>query len=106
MKIRYGNLFGFFLLLVFAFPLLVKSVHDFEHRVDFHCHEKTDTHYHEKEHSCELCDYQLNQLHELTFQSFAFETFQFNLVSLNTECSRFVSPYQIHFSSRGPPVFM
>ncbi|HLG04277.1 MAG TPA: hypothetical protein VI731_11835 [Bacteroidia bacterium] len=49
---------GVFMLLVFLFPFVEKGMHDFEHRDDFHCTEKSSKHLHANDHDCSICDYQ------------------------------------------------
>ncbi len=44
------------LLIAFLLPQIEQQVHAFEHLNDSHC-SSTDNHFHEQEHSCDICDY-------------------------------------------------
>jgi hypothetical protein len=44
------------LLALFLFPMVEKQLHAFEHAEEFHC-TSTDKHFHDAEHSCEICDF-------------------------------------------------
>jgi hypothetical protein len=58
-------------MLLFLFPLVEKELHAFEHADDFHC-TATDKHFHEQEHSCEICDYTLNDTYSTIQCDFQF----------------------------------
>lgn len=45
------------LILLLLFPQLSKAWHGLEHENDFHCKEKTQKHFHEEEHHCDVCDF-------------------------------------------------
>ena len=44
------------LFILFLFPQVEKSLHDFEHQDDSKCF-STEKHFHSQEHTCSLCDY-------------------------------------------------
>lgn len=57
MQQRQGKYIAFFLLFLFVFPQIEKEIHAWEHADDAHCRVVGKFHFHEKEHSCSLCDY-------------------------------------------------
>jgi len=48
-----------FLVLFFLFPQVEKAIHDIQHLKDSHCSEKSLAHFHKKEHSCAICDFNI-----------------------------------------------
>ena len=52
---------GVLLVVLFLFPQVEKSLHALEHHDEFHCTE-SETHYHEAEHHCSICDYEVSHL--------------------------------------------
>lgn len=53
---KYGSVF---LLLLFLFPLVEKQLHIFDHQKETRC-SATDKHFHEKEHSCRICEFTIS----------------------------------------------
>lgn len=46
-----------FLLSVFLYPFLQKEIHAIEHAGDFRCTTLTQTHLHQEQHHCSVCDF-------------------------------------------------
>ena len=106
MKTTTRKIVGFFLLILFILPLVTKTVHDFGHRNDFHCAEKSAQHIHELEHSCSLCDYQspVSASADLCCNFFVLNSksvvLDIPVITAND------SPLFFRLSSRGPPVLV
>lgn len=106
MKTMFRKIFSLSLLVLFVLPLVTKSVHDFGHRNDFHCSEKSSKHLHEQEHNCSLCDYQSPVSHAIDFTC--------NPVVLNSQpvlldipvLANNDTPLFFRLSSRGPPALV
>ena len=94
-----------FILFLFLFPQVHKSVHDFEHRKDFHCDAKAEKHFHTFEHVCKLCDFSLSggdetKLCKYDLVPVVFE-FDFTIPAIEV----FQSNFWQSLPSRAPPVF-
>lgn len=103
MKIWFQRIFSFFLIAIFLFPQVEKAVHDFHHRNDFHC-TSSDAHFHETEHHCHLCDYNVSLLTPIQWPDFSINydhTFYQPLYPI--KIGVYVSFPSYFFSLRGPP---
>jgi hypothetical protein len=97
------KLSGYFLLLAFLFPLVQKGIHDFGHRLDFHCEEKSDKHFHEQEHTCAACDYQVPASGDLSFSSDCILIPAKPFSPVDFTIAEFPSAFFHRTLSRGPP---
>lgn len=94
-----------FMLVAFALPGVLKSLHDLEHSHDSHCTATaSDKHIHEAFHDCSLCDTQLTTTSELPTDYVIFVAKAitnhiafFKSVTFNTT--------SFLFSGRAPPAF-
>jgi hypothetical protein len=57
MQQRHKKYLVAFLLFLLIFPQIEKGIHALRHMHDDHCRVVGEFHFHEKEHSCSLCDY-------------------------------------------------
>lgn len=102
MLFRLRKYFSIFTLAVFLFPLVVEEVHTYGHRNDFHC-TASDTHFHELEHHCTICDY-IPYTSDNTFQENTFSFLEiYTTVCFNYYESVAVLNRHFNFSLRGPP---
>ncbi|MDP4184435.1 MAG: hypothetical protein Q8862_04625 [Bacteroidota bacterium] len=93
-------------LLVFLYPFVVKEVHDIVHRNDFHFHSGSSKTFHNPEHHCAVCNYEIQYTESLPAQPVVSTIFTF--------CGKLVHPYAkvLYVSSknsillRGPPTFL
>ena len=95
---------SFFLLLLFLFPVVEKQVHTFIHYSDNHCSSTTDKHFHESEHSCNLCDFNFTDSTPLEKSDLSFyikiTPASFNIFIKNSKAA---DPLY-HLPCRAPPV--
>lgn len=73
---------SFFLALLLALPPVLKTVHEWSHLREIHCHDASTLHLHSIQHQCELCDVFISQVF-LTpsdkVQNGVLQEFQFSL---------------------------
>ena len=85
----FQKIFALILCIGLLVPIMEKSLHALKHSADLHC-TSSDKHFHEKQHSCSVCDYELNspdvQSIHIDFQVYA-QKFEY------------VTQYQLQFSS-------
>lgn len=95
--------FSLLFLCAFILPYISEGYHTFNHASDFHCRQQTETHLHELEHHCNLCDLSFSLLD----RSFAF--FDFNVIVSKVKTltdfseTNFVSLFFQIIFQRGPP---
>lgn len=93
----------FFSFLIIA-PYFIQTIHELQHEEQEHCTEKTNQHFHEAEHNCQFCHFQISVA---TPQDFTFtipiEQVDFTKSSI-VVLSFFYSESFRHFSLRAPPV--
>jgi len=63
---KYSSLF---LLGIFLFAYTEKGIHDILHADDEHCHSLTEKHFHNQEHHCFICDFNISLSDNHTFLS-------------------------------------
>ncbi|MDF2435659.1 MAG: hypothetical protein K0Q95_35 [Bacteroidota bacterium] len=102
MQKRVKTYLSVFLLFLFLFPMAEKQVHAFNHHTDEHC-SSSDKHFHEEEHSCNICDFNFTDSalcpeDEISF-SLAVISSDYNTYSENNYSEK--AFYLL--SSRGPP---
>lgn len=94
-----------FMLVAFALPGVVKSLHDLEHAHDSHCTATaSDKHIHEAFHDCSLCDTQLSSTSELPAEFFVVIT-KTVLHYIAFFESNTLTTTSFLFSGRAPPAF-
>ena len=93
-----------FVLGVFLFSYSEKGIHDLLHSDDFHCHEQHPKHFHNLEHHCFICDFDISTFgpDSLPVQS-SFVRHSIDAIFLITENS---FSYRVSAPSytRGPPL--
>jgi len=57
LKIKSKNIIAFVLLLLFLIPTAEQTLHAISHANDVHCNTLNEKHYHEQEHHCSFCDF-------------------------------------------------
>jgi hypothetical protein len=102
-RLIFKKLFAIFFLLVLFFPLVEKSFHELNHLDDFHCTDKSVLHFHQSEHSCSLCDYQVSPGVEPIGNLFAGGRSESNFSFLKTEIRFPEFSYFISLPARAPP---
>lgn len=84
-------------------PFAAKSIHGVTHIHKEHCHSLSDTHFHELEHHCKVCDFKLNFGSELSLKLWEpIDIFIFKpalIVNSNFYCSE----YYTARTPRAPP---
>jgi len=92
------------LLSIFLFAYTEKSVHDMLHADDAHCHSLTEKHYHNQEHHCVICDFDISTFGadslpaQLSFANLSFTDAVF--IPIQTALSFGISN---SFYNKGPP---
>ena len=98
------NFTGIFFLVLFLYPQVQKGFHDFEHRNDSHCNAITETHLHQQEHVCSLCDFSI----AVNIPGFDNDPYVFlNIISFQFGEALFPHTFSIFWKSlppRAPPV--
>jgi hypothetical protein len=61
---KYSSLF---LLSIFLFAYTEKGIHDILHADDDHCHSLTEKHFHDQEHHCFMCDFDISTFGTASF---------------------------------------
>ncbi len=103
MKTLFRRTFATFLIVIFLLPQVEKAVHDFEHRNDFHCN-AADTHFHQTEHHCSICDFAIPLLTDFQWPQFTLENNVIFHKQLYTNLAVvYVSFPDYFFSLRAPP---
>jgi hypothetical protein len=92
-----------FLLAVFAWPFVEKSLHEIEHAADEHCTDKSAAHYHELEHQCSLCDFEITAPLEHAAPTGTPALLEPVYISFFTFDQDFLLAPAFSFSLRGPP---
>ena len=96
---------SFLFLVALLFALSGKTIHVLSengHEHDFICSENS-THFHEQEHSCFICDFELQIVDDFNFNSFEiYSATSFELTSLSFQKYYVNSGLGSH-SPRGPP---
>ena len=104
MQQLYKRYFSVFLLFLFLLPQIEKGIHDWHHRKDTHCSVKNETHFHEQEHSCTICDYTIPAVNEPADTYYSF------LLSVRSICYSFysesfsISETHYQLPPRAPPI--
>lgn len=85
-------------------PGAIKTVHDFHHLSDVVCHEQNVKHYHQLEHHCNLCDFNLPVLGDGTILIWHthLQVISAGVILAGTEFLS--SEIKSLFSPRAPPV--
>jgi hypothetical protein len=98
-----GKYISFLLLFLFVFPQIEKEIHSLKHSNDAHCLVKSEFHFHEKEHSCSLCDYtnNLSNSPEITSYKILLTTHSTSYQLYTTQVNLTQPDYQ--FPLRAPP---
>ncbi|HTB07960.1 MAG TPA: hypothetical protein VK806_13500 [Bacteroidia bacterium] len=95
-----------FVLGVFLFSYSEKGIHDLLHADDFHCHEQHAKHFHNLEHHCAICDFELSFYDtSLTFTAPSFTRCATDVSFLVTEQQIALLPSS-SLSARGPPAIV
>jgi hypothetical protein len=95
--------FSFFFLFLFLFPMVEKQLHALAHADEVHC-SADEKHFHELEHSCSICDFNLTDSPTLTSVSYSFiiieveNTYDTFIEGVNT------SLRVVHLPARAPPI--
>lgn len=90
-------------LVVFLFPLVVEEVHTYEHRHDTHCTETGETHLHELEHHCKICDFVPLLSDKPVPHQFIGCAFNFIQPVIHFYQSTALEQHKFNYSLRGPP---
>lgn len=96
------KLFALVLCVGLLAPVIEKSIHSYGHRNDVHC-TSASKHFHELEHSCSVCDYELPaQLVQSSFYDFKVYSRSIQFVNKYRNC--FTAGDLFFAASRAPPV--
>ncbi len=101
--IKFRKYISLISLFVFLIPFGVNAIHSIGHADEFHCTEKSDKHFHEKEHHCSVCDY-IQVLADELAESFVYKTRQCTNTFLSVFYLQVKSLFlKYNFLLRGPP---
>ncbi len=96
------NYSALLLIVILLSPTIISSIHLFEGHKQDTCNIKN-SHIHEKELECSICDFNLNQNYSISLQDFNFNTISFKK-SFIIELYNFKYYHQqLPYSLRGPP---
>lgn len=105
MFFRANKYISFLLLFIFLFPFIEKEIHTVLHKDDTHCDIKTEQHYHEKEHKCSICDFNITTSFTLShFTSYTLLQSANDFI-LGFHKEIFTAAAFCYFSLRAPPLF-
>lgn len=57
MRSAIRKIYALLFLLAFLTPTVGETLHQLSHASELHCNEKSEHHFHELQHHCDLCDY-------------------------------------------------
>jgi hypothetical protein len=57
MRSALKKIYALLFLLAFLTPAVGETLHQLSHASELHCNEKSEHHFHELQHHCDLCDY-------------------------------------------------
>jgi hypothetical protein len=103
MLFRIRKYISVFALAAFLFPIVTEELHAFSHADDFHCTEKSTTHFHKAEHHCPICDF-VPAVSDKPFQSVQILSDAiYTIVSFSFYQSIVAEKHDYNFSLRAPP---
>jgi len=106
MLLRLKKYSSLFLLSIFLFAYTEKGIHDILHTDDVHCHSLAEKHFHNAEHHCFICDFDIS-----TFGTASFST-QHSFLLHSNEAVFLLTENNFGYSisspsyTRGPPALV
>lgn len=91
-------------LLLFLIPQVESSFHSFSHRNDSHCTSNTQQHFHQEEHVCSICDFNIPIAYTATEQEFEISLLSQVSTYVDFNESPVLSNGAQRFSPRAPPL--
>ncbi len=104
MSVLFRKYAALFLLAVFVYPFIEKGIHDIEHAKDVHCSTKNSTHFHTKEHHCEICDFTVSVSHTPECVQKDYQIINYKPLLVCFDNADIVVAFAFSFSLRGPPL--
>lgn len=104
MYIQFRKYAALFLLALFVFPFVEKGIHDLDHAKDTHCSVKNSTHFHAKEHHCEICDFTVSVSYTPECVHKDYPTINYAPILVYFYNTNIVVAPAFSFSLRGPPL--
>ena len=95
--------FALFTLAIFLFPFVEKELHTIEHADDFHCLETSQSHVHEVQHHCSICDFNLTPPFESMGQSQGGQFLPYTYLVQEYHSEPFVPRPKYFFALKAPP---
>lgn len=105
MKKLYNLFAAVFFLFLFLFPQIEKGIHDLIHADDFHCNEKSTSHFHIEEHHCSTCEYSLPLVYKKAIAGFVFILPVYFSSYIELKSTHLLDNLIAYSSPRAPPSF-
>lgn len=91
------------LAVIITIPILIQSIHEYQHHDEEHCLEKNEQHFHVAEHHCSICDYTFCSIIVPELPHYIINETQYCLKEVSRIYIEHVSIDLLHFSLRAPP---